>query len=149
MSHADDVIAIQQVLHQYCHVVDRGTVDEVADLFHPDAVLLPAYESDKRYEGREAIRSWYANYDNTLRSGVKFLRHKIESPVIDVSGDEAVSTCYLDADAITASTDKPMIVFGRYHDRFVKDGDRWYFKERKIITYYSLAADAYTPGRGA
>lgn len=149
MSHAADVIAIQQVLHRYCHVVDRGTVDEVAALFHPDAVLLPAYESDKRYEGREAIRGWYANYDNTLRSGVKFLRHKIESPVIDVSGDEAVSTCYLDADAITASTDKPMIVFGRYDDRFVKDGGRWYFKERKIITYYSLAADAYTPGRGA
>ena len=149
MSYADDIIAIQQLLHTYCHVVDRGTVDEIADLFHRDAVLLPAYESDTRYEGRDAVKGWYANYDNTLRNGVRFLRHKIESPVIEVSGNEATSTCYLDADAITKSTDKPMVVFGRYDDKFIKDAGRWWFKERKIITYYSLSADEYTPGRGA
>lgn len=148
MSQADDVMAIQQVLHKYCHVVDRGTVDDIAELFHHDAVLLPAYESDTRYEGREAIRGWYANYDHSLRNGVRFLRHKIESPVIEVSGDQATSTCYLDADAITTSTDKPMIVFGRYDDLFVRDAGRWFFKERKIITYYSLTEDTYTPGRG-
>ena len=148
MSNADEIVAIQQVLHKYCHVVDRGTVNEIGDLFHKDAVLLPAYESNEQYKGRDAVKGWYANYDNTLRASVRFLRHKIESPVIEVSGNEAASTCYLDADAITKSTDKPMIVFGRYDDKFIKEEGRWWFKERKIIVYYSLPVDEYAPGRG-
>ena len=49
----EDHLAIQQLLHKYCHVVDRGTADEVADLFHRTGVLLPRHESDERYEGRE------------------------------------------------------------------------------------------------
>ena len=80
---------------------------------------------------------------------MRFLHHKIESPVIKVAGNQATASCYLDADAITKSTDKPMVVFGRYDDKLVKDAGRWWFKERKIITYYSRPADAYTPGRGA
>ncbi len=143
----DDIVAIQQLLHKYCHVVDRGTVDEIAELFHPAGVLLPAYESDKRYEGREAVRGWYAKYDHTLRKGTKFLRHKIESPVIDVSGDSATSVCYLDADAITRSTNEPMVVLGRYDDTLIKEGGRWYFKERRIVVYYSHTLAKYEPGR--
>lgn len=144
----EDQLAIQQLLHKYCHVVDRGTVDEIANLFHRDAVLLPAYESDERYVGRNDVRGWYENYDKTLRSEVRYLRHKIESPVVEVSGNEATSVCYLDADAITIATDEPMIVFGRYDDKLIKDQGRWWFKERKIIVYYSHAVAKYTPGRG-
>ena len=124
MSNADEIVAIQQVLHKYCHVVDRGTVDEIGELFHKDAVLLPAYETKERYKGRDAVKGWYANYDNKLRASVHFLRHKIESPVIEVSGNEATSTCYLDAATITKSTDKSMIVFGCYDDKFVKGEGR-------------------------
>ncbi len=146
--HTDDIIGIQQLLFRYCHVVDRGTVEEIAALFHPAAVLLPEYESDKRYQGRDSIQGWYERYDQQLRKRVRFLRHKIESPVINVTGDDATSVCYLDADAITISTDKPVVVFGRYDDRLVRQGDSWYFLERKIISYYSLTPQEYTPGRG-
>ncbi|TMA51901.1 MAG: nuclear transport factor 2 family protein, partial [Deltaproteobacteria bacterium] len=104
----EDHLAIQQLLHKYCHAVDRGTLDEIADLFHRTAVLLPRYESDERYEGREAVRGWYARYIENFRSKVRYLRHKIESPVITITGNEATSVCYLDADSITASTDEPV-----------------------------------------
>jgi len=40
----EDHLAIQQLLHKYCHVVDRGTADEVAALFHRTAVLLRRYQ---------------------------------------------------------------------------------------------------------
>jgi len=56
MSNAEEIVAIQQVLHKYCHVVDRGTVDEIGDLFHKAAVLLPAYESNERFKGRDAVK---------------------------------------------------------------------------------------------
>lgn len=145
----EDHLAIQQLLHKYCHAVDRGTLDEIADLFHRTAVLLPRYESDERYEGREAVRGWYARYIENFRSKVRYLRHKIESPVITITGNEATAVCYLDADSITASTDEPVVAFGRYDDKFIKDEGRWWFKERAIILYYTYPLATYREGRGA
>ena len=146
---AEDYVAIQQLLHKYCHTVDRGTADEVAALFHENAVLLPRYESDQRHEGREAIRAWYDHYMKNFRSKVRYLRHKIESPLIEITGNTATSTCYLDADSISISKDEPSIAFGRYDDIFIKDDGRWWFKERTIIVYYSYPLAGYTAGRGA
>jgi len=148
LAYVADLLAIEQLLHRYCHVLDRGTVDEIAELFHRDAVLLPVYESDDRHVGREAVRSWYAHYDETLRTGVRYLRHKIECPVIEISGDTATAISYLDADAIHKETDEPMIFIGRYDDIFVRDEGRWWFKERKIISYYIYSAGTYLEGRG-
>src|SRR5262245_47253975 len=90
---ADDHLAILQLLHRYCHVVDRGTADEVAELFHQDGVLLPRFESEERCEGREAVRGWYARYMENFRAKVRYLRHKIETPVIQLSGNDATSVC--------------------------------------------------------
>jgi len=145
----EDHLAILQLLHKYCHAVDRGTADEVAALFHRTAVLLPRYESDKRHEGREAVRAWYQNYMEKFRTTVRYLRHKIESPVIEITGNEATSVCYLDADAITVAINEAIIVFGRYDDKFIKDEGRWWFKERTIITYYTSPLAMYREGRGA
>jgi hypothetical protein len=83
-----------------------------------------------------------------FRAKVKYLRHKIESPVIEISGNEATSTCYLDADSITISKNEPNIAFGRYDDKFVKDNGQWWFKERIIILYYSHSLGEYVEGRG-
>ena len=148
-SRAEDHLAIQQLLHKYCHVVDRGTAGDVAALFHRDAVLLPRYESDERYEGRDAVRGWYERYMENFRAKVRYLRHKIESPVIEINGNQATSTCYLDADSITISTNVANVAFGRYDDKFIKDEGRWWFKERTIIVYYSYPLAMYREGRGA
>jgi len=84
-----------------------------------------------------------------FRSKVRYLRHKIESPLIEISGNTATSTCYLDADSITISKDEPNVAFGRYDDIFIKDNGQWWFKERVIILYYSYPLAGYTEGRGA
>jgi len=144
----EDHLAIQQLLHRYCHVVDRGTADEVADLFHRTGVLLPRHESDERYEGREAVRGWYARYMENFRSTVRYLRHKIESAVIEITGNAATSVCYLDADYIAGETHQATVFFGRYDDKFVKDAGRWWFKERTILAYYTYPLALYREGRG-
>ncbi len=146
-STSEDHLAILQLLHKYCHTVDRGTVDEIAALFHRDAVLLPKYESDVPYIGREAVRGWYAEYDRKLRSRVRFLRHKIECPLIEIKGNEATSVCYLDADAITISVNEPWMVVGRYEDKLIKEEGHWWFKERTIMVYYTYPLTSYRPGR--
>ena len=149
MTTVEDHIAIMQLLHKYCHAVDRGTADDVAALFHRDGALLPRFESDDRCQGREAVREWYARYMEKFRAKVRYLRHKIESPVIEINGDEATSVCYLDADSIAIPTNVASVAFGRYDDILVKDEGRWWFKERTILVYYSHPLASYRPGRGA
>jgi len=146
-SRIEDHIEIEALLYKYCHALDRGTIDAVAALFHRDAALMPAYESDERYEGRDAVRGWYETYDKNLRANVRYLRHKATCPVIEISGNTATSVSYLDGEAILNGTDEPTVIIGRYDDEFVRDEGRWWFKERTIHIHYSYQGWKYAPGR--
>jgi hypothetical protein len=134
----EDVIAIQQLLHRYCFVVDSGTPDEIASLFHETATLVPVYSGGQPCEGRAAIREWYAAYDRDFRSKVNHLRHCVTNPLIEVAGSEATARCYLTADSIPKKEAAPRTALGYYVDRLIKDGGRWYFKERQIHVNYLL-----------
>lgn len=129
----DDVTEIQQLLYRYCHTLDRGTVDEVMDTFHRNAVLLPRYEGAKSFIGLDAIRGWYLNYEQTVKSSVRNLRHKITCPWIQVDGNVASSVCYLESDYIDNSTGGLAFAVGRYEDKLVKEEGRWWIKERSIF----------------
>lgn len=144
----EDHLAIQQLLSKYCHVVDHGSLDEIAALFHRNAVLLPRHETEERYEGRTAVRSWYERWIANVRANVRYLRHKITTPVIEVSGNEATAVCYLDMDAIPSATNRPMLFLGRFDDRFIKAEGRWWFKERTISVFYTSALPMYSEGWG-
>src|SRR5262249_35166046 len=83
-SMTEDVVAIQQLLHRYCFVVDDGTPDEVASLFHETATLVPVYSGEQQCTGRAAIREWYAAFNRNVGSRVDHFRHCITNPLIDV-----------------------------------------------------------------
>lgn len=129
----DDITEIQQLLYRYCHVLDRSAVDDVMDAFHPNAVLQPRYEGDESHAGHEAIRSWYMNYEKTMKSAGLNLRHKVTCPWIQVNGDEAKSVCYLDADYVDSSTGAFVLAAGRYEDKLVKEEGQWWIQERVIL----------------
>lgn len=140
----EDMFLIQNHLAAYCHAVDRGTLDDVAGLFHQDAVMTPAYEGGAPRHGRDAIRDWYANYNTYFRSAqVTHLRHQITTPVIHVDGNEATSTCYFDADLLDAEKGETMRFYGRYDDKLIKENGRWLFKDRVINGYYALPTTSY------
>ena len=142
----EDYAAILQLLHKYCHVVDRGTVDQIVALFHHDATLLPRYESAERYQGREAVRGWYERWIAESRATVRHLRHTILAPVIEIAGNEATAVCYVDVDAIPVATNKPWMARGRYEDKLIKEEGRWWFRERALIVYYTSSLAAYREG---
>ena len=129
----DNITEIQQLLHRYCHTLDRGIVDEVMDVYHRNAVLLPRYQGDKSFNGSEAIRGWYLNYEKTVKSSVHNLRHKVTCPWIQVNGNEATSVCYFDAYYVENSTGVLAFAAGRYEDKLVKEEGRWWIKERSIF----------------
>ena len=45
-----DNLAITQCLNQYCHLVDRGSVDEIVALFADDALLRTPYQNTGEFE---------------------------------------------------------------------------------------------------
>ena len=135
---ASDILLIQNLLNQYCHAVDRGSVDDILEVFHPDGVLRPVYQGDAAHKGRDAIRAWYQKYDGSVRAGVEQMRHKISAPYIQVDGDRARSVCYLDADFIAKATGEMGVATGRYEDELVRDQGRWWIAERIIIVENNL-----------
>lgn len=128
----NDLAAIKQTLASYCHRVDRGSADEVAALFAEDAILSPYYDGHYDVYGRDAIRSWYAFYHQTLRAGVEHLKHLIHSIMIDVDGDAASSVCYLTAYFIKKEDHTAYQVQGTYYDTLVREGQEWLFQNRRI-----------------
>tara|TARA_B100000315_G_C14422015_1_gene516019 strand:+ start:447 stop:932 length:486 start_codon:yes stop_codon:yes gene_type:complete len=140
----EDVFLIQTHLAAYCHAVDSGTLDEVAELFHENAVMTPAYDGSAPSHGRKAIRDWYANYNTYFRSKqVQHLRHQIPTPNIQVNGDEATSRCYYDADLVDVEKNENLQFKGRYDDKLVKEGGRWVFMDRVIQGHYVYPVTNY------
>ena len=132
----EDVVAIQQLLHRYCFAVDDGTPDDVASLFHETATLVPVYSGEQPPNGRAAIREWFATFNRNVRARVDHLRHRVTNPLVDVQGSEATVRCYVTADSISKKRGVPTTLLGHYVDRLIKDGGRWYFKERQIHVSY-------------
>lgn len=133
-----DVTAIEQLLNRYCHTVDRASAEEVAALFHADAVLLPVYEGDARHAGRAAILAWYQGYGSAVKGAVDHLRHRISCPWIRVDGDTATAVCYLDADSVNKQTGATTLSQGRYEDRLVRHDGQWLFLERAIHVHNAV-----------
>ena len=121
-----DEDAIRRTLAEYCQFCDDGRFDDFADLFAEDASF---HVLDKTHEGRSQISAFMEKAQPPERRG----RHVCSNTVIDVDGETAraftdyVFVARTDGDGFT------IISVGRYHDRLVKDHDRWRFGERRIV----------------
>jgi hypothetical protein len=58
----------------------------------------------------------------------------VHNHVIELEGDTATGTCYLDLRAVVDG--KSMIGSGSYEDRYVRVGDGWKFRSRKLTMLY-------------
>ena len=43
-----------------------------------------------------------------------------------------------DADNVSPTSEETFLTRGRYEDQYVKEEGRWFFKERRIIIFYSF-----------
>jgi ketosteroid isomerase-like protein len=127
------IIEIEQLLYRCCHAVDQGNIDNIMSVFHPNATLMINWEENGKYSGHEEIRQWFLNYTHVMKSTMKYLRHKIMCPLIEVNGDEATAFSYLDVDAAPKDTGQVIITVCRYEDKLTKLEGQWYLKEKSIF----------------
>jgi 3-phenylpropionate/cinnamic acid dioxygenase small subunit len=114
--------AIRRTIAQYAHFCDDGLFDDWADLFTADATFTVLGET---HVGREQAKSWISKFQTPDLRG----KHICVNSVIDVARDEARAW----TDYIFVDQSKAIASVGRYHDRLVRDGDRWRFRERRIV----------------
>jgi uncharacterized protein (TIGR02246 family) len=120
-----DEEAIRNVLALYCQLCDDGRFDEWADLYAEDATFTVMGAT---HAGRPAIKAFIEHGQPPERRG----KHVCANPVVEVDGDGArARTDYVFVGRTGAG---PAITsVGRYHDTFVRDGERWRFASRTIV----------------
>jgi len=125
---ADEKDAIREVMARYCHALDAGEFDKVANLFAEDGEWTTDYGSAV---GREAIEALITG--NVPRKGEGPQRkHFITNTVIDIDGDNA--DCRSDYLIIRESEEGLIPVMGgTYMDKFVKRDGRWQFRRKELI----------------
>lgn len=123
MSHSADS-EIRNLLALYCHHLDAGNADMLADLFATDAHLQVM---SKVIEGRDAIRGWFEEMADAPALSI----HHTTNTVLRIEGDRATA----DSNWITSRLGPSSRVWkifavGTYSDEFALTAEGWLFARR-------------------
>ena len=136
-----DLEAIRALKYRYAGLCDAGyPADELAALFTADAV----WQGDPlgRYEGRAAIRAFFAATPEMLRFAV----HYLTNPLIEVNGDVATGSWCLWQPLVVRQADQAYWLMASYADRYRREADGWKFADMKLLVK-SLTPYELGPGR--
>lgn len=129
-----DIEAIRALKYRYARLCDAGyPADQLAALFTEDAVWHG--EPFGKYEGRAAIRAFFAATPEMLR----FAAHYLTNPIIEVDGDTATGSWYLWEPAVARLTNQAYWLMAGYSDQYRREADGWKF------TNMTLLVKSFTP----
>lgn len=122
-----DKDAIRDLARRYAHCVWRKDVEGAVALFADDGEMDVGDRPPMR--GRAALLAEYAK----MITGPE-LHPYVHNHIVELHGDTATGVCYLD---LRGTVDgRSMIGAGWYDDRYVRDGDGWRFRSRKLTMCY-------------
>lgn len=126
---AADKLEIAELLYRYAELIDAGDFDGVGQLLSRATFGGAKTPS---VSGAENIAGLFAMTTRRFPDGgTPKTRHLVLNALIDLDGDSAAArSTFLVVQATDAVAFQP-IVAGRYYDRFARDGDGWYFAERR------------------
>lgn len=119
--------AIRDLARRYAHHVWRQEVPETIELFTEDGEMDTGNAPVLR--GRQAILEAYQGM-----LGDSQFHPFVHNHIVELSGDEATGTCYLDLRA--AQEGRSMIGSGYYEDRYARIDGVWKFRSRKLTLCY-------------
>ncbi|WP_158942227.1 nuclear transport factor 2 family protein [Granulicella sp. S190] len=137
---AADRLALRRLVDAWSHCADRRLAEQQSNLFVPDGSILN-YEGDPNTHkphstitGRAAIRSALA----VLNTFTVTLHLNGQSEVA-LQGDRAIGETYcLVHQFQEQSGQRKCQTLGiRYYDQFLRQENRWYFVERKLVIDWS------------
>ena len=132
-----DIEAIRTLKYRYGALCDDDyRADGLAALFTKDAVWDGGPFG--RYEGREAIRAFFAG----APAAVSFAVHYLINPIIEIDGDRAEGQWSLWQSMVFRETSKAYWLIGQYTDQYVRTAGGWLFAgvslKVRVLTPYDL-----------
>lgn len=128
MSNVEDIIEIQQLYSVYNHVIDGGRGEEWAALFVEDGTLDTGLGF--AVEGTPSARAEFASGVPLMMPGS---RHVATNVRIDVDGDSATGSAYLQLWVADEDAGVKVLVSGVYVDTLRKDAGQWRFVTRVLV----------------
>jgi hypothetical protein len=119
---------ILRVLVRYATAIDTKNYELLRQVFCPRGQFE---YPDRLYEDLDELIAimdpWHARLDAT--------QHRLFNHVIDVDGDTATHTCYVEACFVEYAAPGPdyLRVHGRYEDRLVRTPDGWRISARRFV----------------
>ncbi|MGI5508455.1 nuclear transport factor 2 family protein [Streptomyces sp. CA-106131] len=119
--------AVRRSLADYCDHVDRYDVPGILALFAPDGWYDLGF--GRVFRGPVELRALFSRVEVYRATS-----HHVSNIVVDVdpAGDAAISRAALYAYHVRREDDSEAHVWGQYHDRFVRAGDRWLVQSRTL-----------------
>jgi len=129
-----DYFAIQNLIHRYADLLDRGKVDEVGALFDHADVYMPGEVEPGSKAGQnrmaEIFRQWTRFYPEA--DGRPRTRHVTTNLIIEPDGPNRAKTqSYVIVFQSTPTFTIQPIIGGTYNDKFEKLNGEWRFTERR------------------
>jgi uncharacterized protein (TIGR02246 family) len=115
-----DIEQIMQVTARYNHAYDERDAEGWADCWTEDGHFTRS--NGEEVQGRQALVG-------LCRNAAVRGRHVTSDYVIDVDGDTARQTCYLQY--LDRQNDFARIMFATYHDELVRQDGGWRFAARR------------------
>lgn len=120
--------AIRELVARYTHLGDGGRIEQMTELFAPDAVLDVA--GTGTFTGRDAMAGFFGGLaDGTVADpAVTYIRHHVANLTITFDGPEHASG----AAYWLVVNDNGPVRWGRYRDEYRCDEGEWRFSRRAI-----------------
>ena len=122
-----DMEAIRDLARRYAHYVWQRDASGAVGLFAENGEM----DTGERpvIQGHKALLEAY----DAMFASSEF-HPMLHNHVIDLRGNRATGTCYLDLRAVVDGKD--MIGNGYYQDRYIRVGGEWKFQSRKLAMCY-------------
>jgi len=133
---------ITELCYRYALVLDGRDWTGLTAVFTPDASAF--YLDKPACHGYQAI-------EDTVREALTPMtrsQHLISNVVVRLDGDQAESSCYLQAQHVKAGTPggDNFIIAGRYDDKLVRTPDGWRIRERWLAMTWTEGNPAVAGG---
>lgn len=129
---SSDRAEITALVHEYARRLDAGDLEGVAALFEQ-----ATWRSESTGEVRRGRKEVHAVYERVLLSdGSPRTKHLITNLIIDVKPDADRASgecCFTVLQGMEAGEPIPIILAGRYVDRFEKFAGVWRFSDRLFV----------------
>lgn len=124
----DAATQITNLLYRYAESIDSGDLAGAAQLFNRAQVRT----GGRTVEGAAPMLALWQSTVRLYPCGTPRTKHVISNPILDIDLAAGTASCRSYYTVLQATDELALqpICAGRYHDRFVRDGEQWHFSER-------------------